>query len=75
MEDTASSLNRGLRGIRVFTERDAFYEECHEAEADCLPGRLAGQEDRETGATRSCAAKGAGHRSQAVCGVRGCGAG
>ena len=53
----------------------SLYEECHGAEADCLPGRLAGLEDRETGATRSCAAKGAGHRSQAVCGVRGCGAG
>lgn len=87
MEDTASSLNRGLRGIRAFTERDAFLSgfqggrrspcmrNAIEAEADCLPGRLAGQEDRETGATRSCAAKGAGHRSQAVCGVRGCGAG
>lgn len=87
MEDTASSLNRGLRGGMAFTERGcvpnrvsgrpevSLYEECHEAEADCLPGRLAGQEDRETGATRSCAAKGAGHRSQAVCGVRGCGAG
>ena len=50
-------------------------KKCHGAEASCLPGRLAGLEDRETGATRSCAAKGAGHRSQAVCGVRGCGAG
>lgn len=85
--DTASSLDRGLRGIRAFTERDAFrtgfqggrrspcMKKCHGAEASCLPGRLAGLEDRETGATRSCAAKGAGHRSQAVCGVRGCGAG
>lgn len=75
------------RGGTAVTERDASrtglqggrrspcMKKCHGAEASCLPGRLAGLEDRETGATRSCAAKGAGHRSQAVCGVRGCGAG
>lgn len=85
--DTASSLNRDLRGIRAFTERDAFrtgfqggrrspcMKKCHEAEADCLPGRLAGLEDGETGATRSCAAKGIGCRSQAVFGGMDCGAG